>query len=647
MNSTIKNCFSTVSILTNNSSGGLIGLCDTTTIINAYTTSPVNAAGNNPHTLGAMIGLEDIFTGGPSIYQNCITNIDTANVGVAIGYGLILPQGVIAVTTEQMQQVHTYANWSFADYDNNIYGHWTITENQMPIPAVFHEYNDSTIPDVTAMNASQALEAFNNQGLDVAVINQVYSLSVPAGIVTGLSASFNQPVNSNTSDLEIYVSLGNNGDGSNQSPYPIACQRDIQYLAAHPELYDKCFRLTADIYFDRARTYPKAIIAYDQIPLSLNQKSFESEFSGTEFTGKLDGANHKIVNMTIDLLSNISDSTDNYSGLFGKLGQNAEISNLVIDNYFIDNGIQYTDQLYSGSHYTGALCGKTAGTTINCSSSGIISSGPKSFAIGGLCGTVEGADIYNPTLLIDSCYSNSYIFADNGSRKMGGLCGGIISANATECHAAGKITAYAARSIGGFVGYNNGLNTLTSNCYSLVDLELYYSDSIGGFVGDNNAQGHLLNCYTAGKMTGGNCTHYAGFCGNNSNKIVSCYWDSQFSGLENGIDRLSDYDNDVTGLTTKQLQNVDTFADSDWDFSYTDGNPAIWQIRSDIDSYPQLTWQFPTGDTNSDMVVDLTDFCQLSSIWLSDEASPCDIDENNLININDLILMLNNWLVEN
>ena len=137
------------------------------------------------------------------------------------------------------------------------------------------------------------------------------------------------------------------GDGSPEFPFQIAEPNQLIYMSQHPEHWDKCFILTADINMNLAdpNTFTTALIA---------------PFGSNSFTDVFDGNDHIIHNLTIDTAG----ASNNYLGLFGEIeDSDTEIKNLCLENVNIIGGID--------SYCLGGLCGKNFGGSISiCFSSG-------------------------------------------------------------------------------------------------------------------------------------------------------------------------------------------------------------------------------------------------------------------------------------
>ena len=77
----------------------------------------------------------------------------------------------------------------------------------------------------------------------------------------------------------------NPGEGTAANPYEVQTPGQLESLTEHPEFWDKCFVLTADL--DMAgRAYPTPLIAPD-----VNNAA---DYQGTSFTGTFSGRGYRL-----------------------------------------------------------------------------------------------------------------------------------------------------------------------------------------------------------------------------------------------------------------------------------------------------------------------------------------------------------------
>jgi len=110
-------------------------------------------------------------------------------------------------------------------------------------------------------------------------------------------------------------------------------------------------------------------------------------------------------------------------------------------------------------------------------------------------------------------------------------------------------------------------------------------------------------------------------------------------------------DND-NGMNTAQMQRKNTFLSAGWDFvgESASGTEYIWSICDGL-GYPELVWQFVTGDFDGDNRVDLADFAFFAERWLSADISffwcrGADLTGDGEVGFDDLREFADNWLAE-
>ena len=309
------------------------------------------------------------------------------------------------------------------------------------------------------------------------------------------------------------------GDGSQSNPYLISNAVDLGAL----------------YYYDNNAHYK----------LTSNIDLSDIQWSSTiipVFNGSLDGNDFVIKNINI--------REGDFSGLFGKIGPTAFVTNLGLENVFV-----------SGTEYVGGLAGHNSGSIKNCHSMGEVSGNE---SVGCLVGS-------NSSGIITNSFSTGSV---SGNWRIGGLAGnnyGSISNCYATCFVDGE-NFYS----GGLVAQNNG-NIM--NCYA--NGSVTGNKVVGGLVGYNSD--NIINCYANGSVTGNKVV--GGLLGENYfGSITSCFWDIETSGQSKS--------DSGTGKTTAEMQDVNTFLNVGWDFigETDDGTEDIWWIDNGMD-YPHLWWE--------------------------------------------------------
>jgi mucin-19 len=289
------------------------------------------------------------------------------------------------------------------------------------------------------------------------------------------------------------------------------------------------------------------------------------------FTGTFDGNGHILRNVVINqpILDDV--------GLFRRIGSGGLVKNLSM-----------VDASIGGQTFVGGLVVKNEGTIESCYVAGTIGG---SDWVGGLTGVNYGR--------INFCHSTGSVSGTGNS--VGGMVGGNSGTIFSSC--ATSTVSGDANNVGGLVGWND--NTIMS-CYATGAVR--GESDVGGLVGHDN-DGMIISCYAAGTVSGMDDS-IGGLLGFNSGTVESSFWDvdaSKKATSEGGV-----------GLTTAQMQQSATFIDAGWDFSNTDGNPAMWKVPQEGKSYPILFWQqgYSGGDGSPDnpyQIADLDDLIALSN----------------------------------
>ena len=256
------------------------------------------------------------------------------------------------------------------------------------------------------------------------------------------------------------------GNGTAENPYQIANGAQLAKLAQDvnggKNYAGTYFVLTADILLNDISNWEN----WSESNAPANTWTpIGSE--ATQFAGTLDGDGHSVSGIYIN-------STANYQGLVGVLGEDGTLQNLGVKASYIKGGAR-----------VGGVCGENRGTVNNCYNTGNVT----------------------------------------GNSQVGGVCG-MNYGNVTNCYNTGNVTGSDA--VGGVCGTNNGNVT---NCYNTgsVTGSLY----VGGVCG--NSWGNVTNCYNTGSVAGNR--YVGGVCGENYTTVTNCYYQKDMAaGGINGSD---------------------------------------------------------------------------------------------------------------
>ena len=384
------------------------------------------------------------------------------------------------------------------------------------------------------------------------------------------------------------------GTGAPNNPYQIATPADLVAMSLDSSLLDRHFVLVNDIDLDPnlpgGRVFDNALIAPDGDP-NVNVGN------GLPFDGVFDGRGHTIRHLCIAAKYGYD------TGLFGDLGG-------------IVKDLHLKDVRISGAP-CGALVGMgVGGTILRCSVTGKVTG---SNYLGGLVG---GA--FSITLL--QCESRADVSGDTSS-VAGGLAGSIfgMSSQVIECRATGTVVG--GTLAGGLIGSSE--RAVMLRCAAVCQVT---ADEIaGGLIGHGPYDGSVADCYARGSATG---VVVGGLIGNLENGgvynsrilnsyaacdmlapsdsaksvvgsglfgkkqwswqpsiVIGCFWDKELPKVPLVAD-LSPA-NYGTGLTTRQMQQQETFKQAGWDLGYTwamleDGYPALrWELVGEAGQKPQ------------------------------------------------------------
>jgi len=437
------------------------------------------------------------------------------------------------------------------------------------------------------------------------------------------------------------------GKGTPDDPYLIYTAEQLNEIGAASENWDKHFKLMADI----------DLRGYTGTDFNIIGMSYTERFSGV-----FDGNGRKIHNFTY------TSAEKDYIGLFGSVGgenENALIKNVGLINASVEAGTGQNVGLLagnlregtirgcyvrggrvSGDKHVGGLVGRCLQSTITDSFAVVSVSGRS--GIGGLVGTNE--DHVSPfdtasTHRIFNCCATGRIL---GRINAGGLVGHNWEGTIAICYSTGSVTDESGWNLGGLVGYN--FRGTIANSYSTDTVSGFHA--IGGLVG-GNMDGTITQCYSTGSASG--TRQVGGLVGRNFDGMVNTsYWDIQTSGQSNmcGEQMMGTSCDDGCGRTTTQMQAASMFLEAGWDFvdETTNGIEDIWCI-CEGQNYPQLTWQFVTGDFDGDYRVNFTDFAFFAERWLTSDGGflwcrGADLSGDGEVGFDDLKEFANKWLTD-
>ncbi len=349
--------------------------------------------------------------------------------------------------------------------------------------------------------------------------------------------------------------------------------------------------------------------------LDYTGKEYKIIGSGSnQFQGKFDGKGHTLSNVTIV-------SGSNYTGLFGQIGENGVVKNLILGS-----GSQVP-----GTQYTAAICGMNRGRIEGCINYAEISGYRNS---GGIA-----AMNYNVVL---NCCNYGNVTADNKS------AGGIVAytgGNVENCVNEGRVSS-GGNNVGGIVGYH-----YQGSVYSSLNLGIITGSSdVGGIIGYNNGinYSHLNNYYAPNTANGGIRGQDAegvamkGYTITGDYNVVVDLVEEATVGIA--------YNNKVYAGKNQQVNlYIDLMDDTECEFvasagSLNDNEDGTWTLimpaENVIISNPSQSMQ---GDVNGDQKVNVLDVTTLINMILkvipTTDAANVNGDED--VNVLDVTALIN------
>ncbi|MGE4285433.1 MAG: GLUG motif-containing protein, partial [Phycisphaerae bacterium] len=534
----ISNSYATGNATGASQVGGLIGYCYEARVYNCYSTGAPAGSSN----VGGLCGQTSYTTVLNSFWDTEASGFATSSGGTGL-------------TTADMQRAQSFAEAGFVDTI------WSLADGRYPVFA--YQNNQNTIvPYICGLSRADAEAELAGAGFTVGTVITVNSWQVPAGSALGVNAQPNNFTDS-SAPLELYISAGDGGaDGSVANPYPIGCMADmlaidslITVIADASDVITGSFVMTRDLYVDNSLA---------------RRTSFISQADDTYFTGSFDGAGHSITGFAA------ADRTNDYIGVFSKIGSGGFVENLAVVNASI-----------SVNDCAGALCGVNRGTIAKCHSSGSITGNSMTGGLVGrnyglvrdshsivfvtATGSYAGGLIGHNDGTVSDCVASGAVKSSAG--EVGGLVGrnsyGIISGSC----ATGSISGNG--SVGGLCGYNR--YSLVTSCFAKGDA-VNSGGNTGGLIG-YNYEARVYNSYSTGAVSGS--SNIGGLIGTNSYTLVlNSFWDTETSGIATS--------QGGRGLTTAQMQASEIYLSYAWQQANLGNGSRGWVFKAN--DYPTFAY---------------------------------------------------------
>lgn len=250
------------------------------------------------------------------------------------------------------------------------------------------------------------------------------------------------------------------GSGTPEDPYKVSTIEDLEEVAnssENSEALTAYYTLENDI--DLSEKYGPTLLSF--VPLSWQTGSLKA------FNGYFDGKGHTVKNLYIN-------ETKESVGLFGQLGENGVVTNLILENpvvattgqrlgaavgynkgtvadVFVIGGKVESLVPEGGQAKAGALVGDMyeSGSILRCASkTTVVAAGNN---IGGIAGSADASTGKTKALEIIDCYSLSDVTSSAKSKNVGGIVGYARCINILRCYATGNIEG--GEAVGGIAGF--------------------------------------------------------------------------------------------------------------------------------------------------------------------------------------------------
>ena len=244
------------------------------------------------------------------------------------------------------------------------------------------------------------------------------------------------------------------GTGTEDNPYQISSADDLEE-----------FRDIVNGENGKTRNSSACAILKDNIVLNCNENNQWTPIGSesNRYTGTFDGNGHTISGIYIN-------TSENYQGLFGYIGESGTVKNLGIEKSRIQGG-----------NNVGGIAGYSIGSIEDCYNTGSVSGGNN---VGGIAGTADGAK---------DCHNEGTV--SGSGEYIGGILGrGSISGNAVRCYNTGSVIGSGEGPVAGIAGGQvlGGLN-----CYNAGAISGNAASGIAG-----GSRMGVVNCYNIGKVDG-------------------------------------------------------------------------------------------------------------------------------------------------
>ena len=462
---TIENCQNTGTLTGGDQVGGIVGLNTKLrtdvmgggSLIGNVNTGLVSGSGTNFGAIAGAVAGRDVVQG--NLYDGQLCPMGAAASGALNGAVDMLTSQLLSGKAPE----GTTADWTWTKDRYPRLNAFADEEKAAVIDGIALKLDD--IDNIAAVSQNGALQAQNGtwtaqNGKYIAVSGTTLKVTALSDSVVTDTLVVNVGSVNRAYPLRIVPSVLA-GKGSKDDPFLIRTADDMNALA----------KAVNSLGLDYKNHYFKVLndINYADSALVIVA-------SGTrQFRGHFDGNGKKFQGVRID------DANTEGLGLFGTLGQGAEVKDLTISTGSV-----------KGKGLVGALAGKSAAVVSNVHNAIDVVAATTDYA-GGLVGNaLEGSSFSN-------C-SNEGTVQVEAQRYAGGIAGGATQASFAGCENTGTIITSRGYA-GGIVG--NLMGTVAS-CVNRGDITISRAyDYLGGIVGQYQVSSLITDCQNYGSVTEG------------------------------------------------------------------------------------------------------------------------------------------------
>jgi hypothetical protein len=265
----------------------------------------------------------------------------------------------------------------------------------------------------------------------------------------------------------------------------------------------------------------------------------------------------------------------------------------------------------------------------------------KSFSVGDVNGLITGGGLAgaNAGNIIQSYSSANVVSTD--------CAGGLVGMNDSfeeysSCVSGSGVIIII---IGGSPPAGNITNSYSTGSVNVIGIH----STAGGLCGEN-CYGIIEKCYSTGSVTSPEECYTGGLCGKASCLllIVPKYGGGYNYDANSYFLTTAGPDNGYgVPMTSEEMKEQANYLN--WDFSYADGNDAVWYMAED--GYPILPWQISPVDIFTDGKNNFRDFAVLARFWMRDDCRRyndycdwADLNFDGSVDIDDLVIFMTYWL---